>query len=110
MFRSMTILLAAGALALFSAAAANAATLTIQIKSTGFAPATLTINDGDKVTWHNADKVDHQVVADNGSFASPILHANQSWTVTLNACRTAISRRTARKRQRRVRVASSRVL
>jgi len=68
----------AGALVL--AAAGSAATSTVQIKSTGFSPASLTINHGDKVTFKNVDKADHQVVADNGSFASPILHANQSWT------------------------------
>jgi hypothetical protein len=45
----------------------------------------VTINHGDRVYFRNADKTDHQVVADNGSFASPILHANQSWTSgTLN--------------------------
>ena len=35
-------------------------------------------------TWKNNDKVDHQVVADDGSFASPILHAGQSYTATFN--------------------------
>jgi plastocyanin len=65
------------------AAAAGAATITVQIKSTGFSPGSITVNHGDKVTWHNADKTDHQVVANDGSFASPILHAGQSWTATL---------------------------
>ncbi|HEX3226669.1 MAG TPA: cupredoxin domain-containing protein [Gaiellaceae bacterium] len=68
----------AGALVL--AAAGSAATSTVQIKSTGFSPSSLTVNHGDKVTFRNVDNTDHQVVADNGSFASPILHANQSWT------------------------------
>jgi len=68
----------AGALVL--AAAGSAATSTVQVKSTGFAPSSVTVNHGDKVTFKNVDKVDHQVVADNGSFASPILHANQAWT------------------------------
>lgn len=81
MFKGMSIVLAAGALALFPAVA-SAAAVTVQIKSTGFSPSTLTINHGDKITWHNADKVDHQVVANDGSFASPILHAGQSWTAT----------------------------
>ncbi|HSX21193.1 MAG TPA: cupredoxin domain-containing protein [Gaiellaceae bacterium] len=83
MFKGMSILLAAGALAFFPATA-SAATVTVQIKSTGFSPSTLTINHGDRITWHNADTVDHQVVADNGAFASPILHRGQSWAVTLN--------------------------
>jgi len=68
----------AGALVL--AAAGSAATSTVQIKSTGFTPSSLTVNHGDRITFKNVDKADHQVVADDGSFASPILHANQSWT------------------------------
>jgi plastocyanin len=74
--------------ALALAASGAAASFTIEIKSTGFSPSTLTVNHGDKVTWHNADRTDHQVVADDGSFASPILHAGQSWTTTLNTAGT----------------------
>ena len=66
--------------ALVLAAAGAAATITVSIKSTGFSPSSITVNHGDKVIFRNVDKVDHQVVADDGSFASPILHANQSWT------------------------------
>ena len=73
---------------LLAAAAGSAATVTVQIKSTGFSPANVTINHGDAVAWHTADKVDHQVVADDGSFASPILHAGQSWTRTLTTAGT----------------------
>ncbi len=72
--------LAAAVGALILAAAGVAATSTILIKSTGFSPSSITVNHGDKVVFKNADTVDHQVVADDGSFASPILHANQSWT------------------------------
>jgi plastocyanin len=75
---SGTLAAAVGALVLATAGAA--ATSTVAIKSTGFSPSSLTVNHGDKVTFRNDDKVDHQVVADDGSFASPILHANQSWT------------------------------
>jgi len=38
------------------------------------------VNHDDRIVFRNVDKTDHQVVADNGAFASPILHANQSWT------------------------------
>ncbi len=70
---------------LILAAAGAAATSTITIRSTGFSPYSVTVNHGDRVVFKNSDKVDHQVVADNGSFASPILHPNQSWTsATLN--------------------------
>ncbi len=76
---SGTLAAAVCALALAVSGAA-AATTTVQIRSTGFSSSSITINHGDRVDFKNVDKVDHQVVADNGSFASPILHANQSWT------------------------------
>ena len=75
--------LAASVGALVLAAAGVAATSSILIKSTGFSPSSITVNHGDKVVFKNTDKVDHQVVADDGSFASPILHANQSWTTAV---------------------------
>jgi plastocyanin len=80
----VAVMLATVAAALASAAMAGAATIGVQIKSTGFSPRTISINHGDAVSWKNVDKTDHQVVADDGSFASPILHAGQSYTVTLN--------------------------
>jgi plastocyanin len=67
-------------LALVLAAPASSATATIQIKRTGFVPASVTINHDDSVTWTNADTIDHQVVANGGSFASPILKPGKSWT------------------------------
>jgi plastocyanin len=88
MSRHVASVLAAGLLALVSATAAGASPITVQIKSAGFSPGTITINHGDKVTWHNADTTDHQVVADDGSFASPILHAAQSWTETFTIAGT----------------------
>src|SRR2546430_14196261 len=81
--------LAAVAAALTLSAAGAAATVTIQIRSTGFSPSAVTIDHGDKVTFHNADTVDHQVVADNGSFPSPLPHANPSRTTTLDNAGTS---------------------
>lgn len=72
--------LAAVAATLVTAAASSAATFTVQIKSTAFSPANLTVNHDDRVTFKNADKVDHQIVADDGSFASPILRPGRTWT------------------------------
>jgi plastocyanin len=89
MCRKATVALAAVTGAFVVAASSAAATSTVQIRSTGFSPSSLTVNHGDKVVFHNADKVDHQVVADSGAFASPILHANQSWTTSaLNSAGT----------------------
>jgi plastocyanin len=73
---------AVAGMALVLAAPASTATTTIQIKSTGFVPPTVTINQDDSVTWTNADTKDHQVVANGGSFASPILAKGKSYTHT----------------------------
>jgi plastocyanin len=52
-----------------------------------FTPATVTIDVGQSVTWHNADNGDHNVQADDGSFkggGDPINHepAPGGWTFT----------------------------
>jgi plastocyanin len=72
----------AGAAALLCATAAGAATTTVQITKNGFTPKSVTVTAGDTVTWHNADTHTHQVVADNGAFASPALAAGASWSYT----------------------------
>jgi plastocyanin len=69
-----------GGMALLLAAPASSATSAVQIKSTGFAPATVTINQDDSVTWTNTDNKDHQVVANGGSFASAILKPGKTYT------------------------------
>jgi len=79
------ILLAVGSLGLVLAAPAATATTTVQIKRTGFVPATVTINQDDAVTWTNADTINHQVVANGGSFASPILTPGKSYTHTFRS-------------------------
>jgi plastocyanin len=70
------------ALALVLAGPAASATVNVQIKRTGFVPATVTINQNDSVTWKNVDTINHQVVANGGQFASPILGAGKSYTFT----------------------------
>jgi plastocyanin len=67
------------ALALVWAAPAPAADITVQIRGNGFSPHTLTIEHDDTITWHNSDRSSHQVVANDGSFASPILAPGRSW-------------------------------
>jgi plastocyanin len=62
------------------AATAPSATVTVQIKRSGFSPATVTINADDAVTWRNTDTIDHQVVANGGSFASAILGPGKTYT------------------------------
>jgi plastocyanin len=60
--RKLGVIAALVALAL--PATAGAATQTISITSTGFAPRNVTIAAGDSVTWTNTDRVAHRVVVD----------------------------------------------
>ena len=71
--------------ALLVATASGAATTTVQITANGFVPKATTINVGDTVTWHNADTSAHQVVANNGSFASPVLKPDETWSHTFTS-------------------------
>ena len=73
------LMIATAALTLSSAGfalAALSATKTVNIRSTGFAPKTVTIAGGDTVRWKNLDTVRHQVVANSGAFASGQLPHN----------------------------------
>jgi plastocyanin len=77
--------IAVAGVALVLAAPASTATSTVQIKSTGFVPAAVTINQNDSVTWTNTDTKDHQVVANGGSFASAILKPGKTYTHAFRA-------------------------
>jgi plastocyanin len=77
--------IAIAGVALVLAAPASTATSTVQIKSTGFVPAAVTINQNDSVTWTNTDTKDHQVVANGGSFASAILKPGKTYTHAFRA-------------------------
>jgi plastocyanin len=74
--------LVAASTALAVAAPAHAATINVKITKSGFSPSSVRINFGDTVRWTNSDSANHQVVADNGSFASPILKPSQSYSFT----------------------------
>jgi plastocyanin len=77
------LLLPAVLLAAFVVAgSAGADTKTVQITQGGFTPSSTTISVGDSVTWHNADTVSHQVVANDGSFASPVLKSGENFSFT----------------------------
>lgn len=76
-----TLLLLVAALGLAAAGASLAAvTRVVAIKAGGFSPVTRTIQTGDSIRWRNDDTVNHQVVADNGSFASPVLKPKATYT------------------------------
>jgi plastocyanin len=61
-----------------------AATTKISITKSGFHPAAVTVAAGDAVTWTNDDTARHQVVAGTGSFSSPVLAPNQSYSHTFS--------------------------
>lgn len=86
--RRMIVLPLAALAAVLAVVAAGAATQTVQVTKNGFTPQSATVNAGDTVTWHNADTADHQVVADDGSFASPALHSDQSYSHVFNSSGT----------------------
>jgi plastocyanin len=85
------VLIAVGALALVLAGASRPAatvTKTVKITATAFSPASVTIKTTDSVKWSNTDTKAHQVVANNGAFASPTIAAAHTWTHTFNTAGT----------------------
>jgi plastocyanin len=71
MKRGLLIATAVCGLAAAGFAVAGLTTLkTVQIRSAGFFPKTVTVAGGDTVRWRNVDTVKHQVVANNGAFVS----------------------------------------
>ena len=61
-----------------------AATVSIKIGASAFTPRNVTINQGDTVKWTNSDKVNHQIVANKGAFASGILRPGAVYSFTFN--------------------------
>ena len=83
------LLLAIAILGITAASVSLAAvTRVVAIRPAGFSPATRTIQTGDSIRWRNDDNVNHQVVADNGHFASPVLRPRQSYTRTFTTAGT----------------------
>ena len=79
--RTVLIALSAAA-ALALPANAVAATTTVNIYGAVFQPATVTIRVGDTVRWVNKDNAKHQIVGDNGTFASPVLKQGKAYSHT----------------------------
>lgn len=52
------------------------------IDNHSFDPATVTIDVGETLTWVNQDGPRHDVVADNGDFASQLLSTGESFSFT----------------------------
>jgi plastocyanin len=82
---------AVAALALVVAGASKPAatvTKTVRITATGFTPATVTIGTGDTVRWTNNDTKNHQVIANNGTFASAVIAPGRAYRHTFTAAGT----------------------
>ena len=69
-----------GALAV--APSAVAANLNVAITKVGFVPGSLTIQQGDSVTWTNSDTANHQVASKDAGFASGILKPTDTYSYT----------------------------
>ena len=80
--KSLVIPIAAAASILALPSSGFAATVNVRITATAFSPKTLTVNVGDTVTWTNLDRANHQIVANNGIFASGALKTGQSYSYT----------------------------
>lgn len=57
----------------------------VEITNFAFAPASLTVKTGGTVTWVNHDEEPHTVVADNGSFHSPGIGSDGTYSFTFTA-------------------------
>jgi plastocyanin len=77
--RYQSQLIAAG-MAMMCTAAQGAAPNSIEVKDFMFAPMTLTVNAGEKVTWVNKDDEPHTVVSDAGLFRSAAMDTNESFS------------------------------
>ena len=88
--RKLVLLAVAGAALGLAGASFPAASVTkgVRITSSAFSPATVTIATADSVKWTNKDTKTHQVVANNGAFASPIIAAGHAWTHRFNTAGT----------------------
>lgn len=78
--RRILILLPLLAALLAAPAALGATTKTVQVKRGAFAPATVSIVAGDTIRWKNVDTRDHQIVSTTGTFASPVLRPNRTYS------------------------------
>jgi plastocyanin len=80
MRRALIVLMTVVGLVVASPAMAD--TKTVQITRNAFVPARISVAAGDTVTWRNVDSRTHQVVANNGSFASLALKTNETFSQT----------------------------
>jgi plastocyanin len=71
-----------------AAPAAPASGNAVNIDNFAFAPATLTVPAGSTVTWTNRDEEPHTVVANDGSFHSPGMDSQATFSYTFTKAGT----------------------
>ena len=86
--RKLILLALAAVAALAVAGPAGAATTKTVNVFSYFSPKTVTITEGDTVTWVNKDNDVHQIYATHGEFVSPILKPNAKYSFTFRAAGT----------------------
>lgn len=57
----------------------------VEIRNLQFIPNELTVAPGDTITWTNYDFVPHTVTADNKSWESDLINANEKWQTVVTA-------------------------
>jgi plastocyanin len=60
----------------------------VVLKDLAFNPASVTIAVGATVTWENQDSMNHNVIADDGSFKSPDLGSGETFSFTFQKAGT----------------------
>jgi plastocyanin len=83
--RMLALSVAAVAALAVAGPAGASVTKTVNIYSGKFSPKSVTITEGDSITWVNRDSVNHQILANKGQFVSAILKPKQSFTFTFHA-------------------------
>jgi plastocyanin len=61
---------------------ANPSTAEIKIDNFTFAPQTVTVKVGTKITWTNSDDIPHTVVSNDSSFKSKTLDTDEKFSFT----------------------------
>lgn len=69
-------------------AAAAVKSYTVDIKEFSFGTEPLTVEAGSKITFVNHDPMEHNAVAVDGSFATPLLKQGESYTITIGKAGT----------------------
>jgi amicyanin len=60
----------------------------VSITKNTFSPPTMSVKEGETVTWVNNDTMDHNITSDDNSFVSPIMKAGTKYSYTFTKAGT----------------------